>query len=380
LFGVRIAVNTRLLQKGRLEGIGWFSKEILLRIVKQHPEHQFLFLFDRPYDPSYIFSDNVSAKVLYPQARHPVLYHFFFEYAVPMACKKWKADLFFSPDGYLSMKLNIPQVPVIHDLNFEHLPGYLRKRDAKYYRTNFPRFAQKAARILTVSDYSKKDIHQTYSIPSDLIDVAHNGASEVYHPIDQKEKEAIRAEYGNGYPYFLYVGSLHPRKNITGLLKSYELFRSSSHAKIPLLLVGQVMWSDADIQSQLQVMKYKNDVKFLGRKEQQELARLVGAALALTFIPLFEGFGIPALEAMQSGTPVITSNLTSLPEVVGEAGRLVNPRKPIEVAGAMKAIASSKEVQEKMKTIGIEQAKRFSWDTSAEIVWKSIVNASHGTP
>ena len=119
---MKIAVNTRLLIKGKLEGIGWFTNETLKRITQQHQDHQFYFLFDRSFDESFIYSDNVNPVVISPQARHPILYYIWFEYSVAKALNKLKPDLFFSPDGYLSLSTHFKSMNVFHDLNFEHIP------------------------------------------------------------------------------------------------------------------------------------------------------------------------------------------------------------------------------------------------------------------
>lgn len=132
---MKIAVNTRLLLHGKLEGIGWFSYENLKRITTGHPEHQFYFLFDRPYHRDFIFSDNVIPLVAGPPARHPVLYYIWFEFTVRRLLKKIGADLFLSPDGYLSLGSKIPSIAVFHDLNFEHYPGDLPLAERWYYRT-----------------------------------------------------------------------------------------------------------------------------------------------------------------------------------------------------------------------------------------------------
>ena len=119
---MRIAINTRFLLKDKLEGIGWFTFEVVKQLVTNHPEHEFIFLFDRPYDKSFVFAKNVTPVVINPPARHPLLWYWWFEWSVPYALKKHKIDLFFSPDGYLSLKTNVPTVIVMHDLAFEHHP------------------------------------------------------------------------------------------------------------------------------------------------------------------------------------------------------------------------------------------------------------------
>jgi hypothetical protein len=155
---MKIAVNTRLLLKNKLEGIGWFTFETLKRITEQHPEHEFYFIFDRKYDDSFIFSKNVKPIIIPPQARHPFLFFLWFEFSIPYILKRLKADVFLSPDGYLSLSSKTKQVAVIHDLNFEHNPNDVPFLVRKYFKFFFHRWAKKATRIVTVSEYSKKDI------------------------------------------------------------------------------------------------------------------------------------------------------------------------------------------------------------------------------
>ena len=192
---MKILVNTRLLLKDKLEGIGWFSYETLKRITQQHPEHEFIFAFDRPFDQEFIFSDNITPIILKPQARHPVLFYLWFEHAITKALKTSNADIFLSPDGFLSLSAKTKSIGVIHDINFEHYPKDLPWIITKYYQHYFPKFAQKADRIATVSEFSKLDICEKYNINPEKIDVVFNGASEIFKPIDEKEKQEIKKKY-----------------------------------------------------------------------------------------------------------------------------------------------------------------------------------------
>src|SRR3954471_1708357 len=156
-----IAVNTRLLLKDKLEGIGWFTYESLKRITKSHPEHQFLFLFDRPFAEEFIFSDNVSPIVVGPQARHPFLWYWWFEQSLPKILHKQEPDLFLSPDGFLPLSYSSPAgikkckfLPVIHDLYFEHYPQEIPFLASKFFKRYFQQYVKKANRIATVSEYS----------------------------------------------------------------------------------------------------------------------------------------------------------------------------------------------------------------------------------
>ena len=339
---MKIAVNTRLLLHGKLEGIGWFSYENLKRITTGHPEHQFYFLFDRPYHRDFIFSDNVIPLVAGPPARHPVLYYIWFEFTVRRLLKKIGADLFLSPDGYLSLGSKIPSIAVFHDLNFEHYPGDLPLAERWYYRTFFRKYAAKAARIATVSGFSKADITKQYG------------------------------KYTGGRPYFFFVGSMHPRKNLVNLFRAFDLYRKTDNRNTVLLLAGAKKWWTGEIASVYENMEFKDDVIFSGRLETSEMRDVMGSAIALTYVSYFEGFGIPIVEAFRCGTPVITSNITSMPEVGGEAALYADPFKPGEIADAMIKIANDDTLREHLIKAGAERAGIFTWDQSALRLWQTI--------
>ena len=368
---MKIVINTRLLIKNKLEGIGWFTYETLKRITKTHPEHDFYFLFDRKYDESFIFSKNVTPIVLSPQARHPVLFKIWFNWSVKRFLKKIDADLFVSPDGYLSLTTNVPQVAVIHDLNFEHYPEFLPKHITKYYKTYFPLFAKKATKIVTVSNFSKKDIIKQYHIEANKIDVVYNGINQCFKPISKSEQQKIRNKYSNGNSFFIYVGSLNPRKNIENTLKAFDEYKKITKNNHKFIIVGEKLWSNKSIESVYNSLTHKNDIIFTGRIFNEKLGGLLASAEALLYISYFEGFGIPLIEAMQCGIPVITSNKTSLPEIAGDAAILCEPNNYNSIAEHMIQL-SDETVRNKYIEKGIIQAKKFNWNNTAKDFWKSI--------
>ncbi len=369
---MKIAVNTRLLLKNKLEGIGWFTYETFSRMVKAHPEHRFYFLFDRPFDPSFIFADNVEPVVVSPPARHPFLHYWWFEHALPRALKKIGPDLFISPDAYNSLASPYKNLMVIHDLNFVHHPGIMPWLSQKYYNYYTPLYAWKASRIVTVSQYSKYDIVKQYEIPAEKIDVVYNGANETYAPVPEDIKERTRKERTGGKPYFLFVGALNPRKNVTGLFRAFDLFVEDTGSENHLVVVGEKMFGGAKIKKAYMQMKHRNRVVFTGRLEPEELKNVMGSALALTFVPFFEGFGIPIVEAFRAGIPVITSHLTAMPEVAGDAALLVDPFDAEEIARAMKKITFVADLRKKLVKKGFQRSRVFSWDKTAERFWEAI--------
>lgn len=367
-----IAVNTRMLLKGKLEGIGSFTRETLLRMTRNHPEHQFIFIFDRPYDDEFIFSANVIPVVVSPPTRHPILWYIWFEWRIPSILRKYKADLFLSPDGYLSLRTKVKQLAVIHDINFAHRPKDLPFFYAAYYNFFFPRFARRAKRIATVSYYSKEDIVRTYRINPDNIDVVYNGVNTMYNPTSPEEQASTRNKYADGIPYFLYIGSLHPRKNICGLLRAFDAYRTSTEKVTKMLITGDSMFKTDDIVKTYEGMRHRNDVIFTGRLPNEELHQVLGAAMALTFVPFFEGFGVPVIEGMSAGIPVICSNTTSLPEVGGHAVLYADPFAVSQIKDAMIRIANEHELRETLIEKGRLQQRKFTWDKTADMLWGSV--------
>ncbi|MCF6364937.1 MAG: glycosyltransferase family 4 protein [Bacteroidales bacterium] len=373
---MKIAVNTRLLIENKLDGIGWFTYETLKRITKSHPEHEFFFLFDRKYSDKFIFSDNVTPIVINPPARHPVLWYFWFEFSVKKILKKIKADLFISPDGYLSLSSTVRQISVIHDINFVHRPQDLPFLTRKYYNYFFPKFAKKAYKIATVSEYSKQDIIRQYNIPNNKIKVVYNGCNEMYAPVSEDIKQKTKQKYSDGKNYFIFIGTLHPRKNIARLFKAFEKFKSETDSDFKLVIVGTKMFMTKDIEQAFADSNFKNDIIFTGRLSPEELHNVLASAFAMTFVSLFEGFGIPLIEAMNCNVPIISSNTTSLPEVAGSSAIFVNPFKVDEIKDAMKKITENEDLRNNLVDKGRKRKEVFSWDKAAEKLWEVIIEST----
>ncbi|HIF14020.1 MAG TPA: glycosyltransferase family 1 protein [Bacteroidetes bacterium] len=338
---------------------------MIRRFVKKHPEHEFIFLFDRPYDSSFVFADNIKPIVVSPQARHPFLWYWWFEKSLPKVLKREMADCFISTDGFLSSKLKIPQLLVIHDLALEHYPENVSWMVNQYYKLFSKKYALKADRIITVSDYSKQDIHELYGVELSKIDTVYNGANELYVPLNDTDKNDARTKYSAGEPYFIYVGAVHPRKNVITLLKAFEQFKESTGKSHKLLIVGRMAWKNEDLKTYYSGMKFKQDVILTGSKQAKELSLLIASAEAMIYLSYFEGFGIPVLESIYCEVPVIISDRTSLPEVAGEGGIIIDPFDVQAAAQAMDKIITDKENTRQLVEKGKAQKEKFSWEKSA---------------
>ncbi len=371
---MNIAVNTRLLLPDQLEGIGWFAHELLRRIVAHHPNSTFHFFFDRPYDEQFLFGPNVVPHVLQPPARHPILWYLWFEYSVTRKLNQLQPDLFFSPEAYLSLRSQVPTIMTVHDLSLLHYPQHVNWPIRQYVHYFYPKFVARANHIVTVSKYSQEDLVAHYPAAAEKVSVVYNGAREEYAPISEGEQQRIREQYSEGKPYFLYVGALQPRKNVDRLLQAFDRFKATTEAPHQLLIVGRKAWMTATIDEAYQQMVHKEAVQFLDYQPLAVVASLMGAAYALAYVSLFEGFGIPLLEALQCRVPVLTSNTTSMPEVAGRAGLCVDPTDVGAMAEGFTRLAMDKALHQTLTAETLPQASAFDWDQSAEKLWQLIEN------
>lgn len=360
----RIALNARLLVANKLEGIGWFTHECFSRIVASHPEHEFLLLFDRRPDALFDYGKHVQMKHLWPPARRPFLYDWWFDLSIARALRKWDADVFVSTDGLLSRRSEVPQVAVMHDLNFMHHPEWMPDHEAKYYRNRFPQFAKIASRLVTVSAYSKHDIAREFGLDLDKIDVVPNAPAEGYGLLKESLKTIQQTRWASGNPYFIFVGSLHPRKNVEGLLNAFSCYRAEG-GLASLVVIGSSMWTEE--------MRQIPNVFWTGRLKREDLILAMGGALGLVYLPWFEGFGVPIVEAFASGVPVIASNTSSIPEVCGGAEiALVDPDDARAAGNWMLRLETDSDLRNGAIERGLQRVQAFSWDHSANLLWESI--------
>jgi glycosyltransferase involved in cell wall biosynthesis len=369
---MKIAINARMLKLVPDDGISRFTYEVVKRITVNNPTHRFVLIFDKNFDKRLLFSQNTEGIVLKPATRHPLLWYFWHEFLLPEMLQKTGSEIFLSPDGIIPLRSSIPSIPVIHDISFYHRPKDTPPHVSWYYRYFFRKFAEKAARIITVSTFSKDDISSYLGIKPGMIDVAYNGVSEYFTPALPSETEKFRKKLTGGNPYFLFVGNFSPRKNIPGVIKAYDLFRSSSDFNHKLVLTGGKLFLNSETDRLLKNSCRASDIIVTGPMRHEDLRLLYSSAAALVFVPWFEGFGIPAAEAMRCGTPVILSNTTSLPEIGGTSALFVNPGNTSEISNAMIKILTDETLRISMISKGLIESQKFTWDNCAESVWQSV--------
>ncbi len=357
--------------------MGVFTVNTLPLFIKQNPDVHFQVLCDKNFTEDYFDFPNVTKYYIFPPYRHPLLYIFYFETVVRQFLSKHKPDLFVSMDGMLCLGSKAKQLDVIYDINFEHFPKDVTLKNRLYFNYFFKRFARKANRLVTISEYSKQDMVDFYKVPAEKIDNVSCGVSSRFSQLTQDQIAEVRNARSNGKPYFFFVGSMHPRKNIKRLLKAFTLFKEKTSSDFKLLIAGAILWSKQEIAEEFETNPVKDDITFTGRVNDKELNELLGAAHALSFVPIFEGFGLPIVEAMECGVPVLCSNVTSMPEVAGDAALLVDPYNIEEIARAMVQLYENKNnLCQTLVEKGFQQKNLFTWERTAKLMWQSIQKAS----
>lgn len=282
---------------------------------------------------------------------------------LPWQARRAKLSLLHMPANVVPAWSPCPTVVSILDTTIFQSPQNFPAWQRSYARVFTPLSARRAARIITISQQSKRDIVRQFGVPPEKVSVTYLGAAADFKPLPAVEIEAVRRQYGLDR-FILTVGSLEPRKNIVRLLQALARLHQAG-LRLPLVHAGPPGWLYGDILAEVERLGLKDSVRFLGRVPKSDLARLYNAAAVFAYPSLYEGFGLPVLEAMASGCPVITSSVSSLPEVAGEAAILVDPLEVDQLAGALQAVLDSPEQAGEMRRLGLIQAGLFSWERCA---------------
>lgn len=286
---------------------------------------------------------------------------------IPIDFFTGKINVFHGPVYFAPSSLFCKSIVTIHDLMVFTQPDFSNPELVAYLKKKICTSIKRAHLVLAVSNFTKGQIVDLFSIPENRIRVVYNGISSRFCPMnDEAEKNKVAAKYGFGKPYLLFVGNIEPKKNIENLIHAFLEFKKSTRTNYSLLIVGKKSWYFKRLWDVVVKLKAIGDVIFTDVVEQKDLPYLYGGAELFIFPSLFEGFGIPPLEAMACGTPVISSNITSIREVLGDAAVLVNPRVPDEISQAMVTTIFDNGLKKALREAGFERARMFSWKKTAK--------------
>jgi glycosyltransferase involved in cell wall biosynthesis len=372
---MKIAISARTLSEKPHDGIAWFTFEFINRMVHSYSEDHFYLISDKRYHKPPVLSHNIEYIYLPPRNRHPFITFFWHQWLLKRQLKRLKADIFIGPDGIIPLRCKTPCISVIHDLNHCHRPGDIPFFTRHFYRHFFPLYAKEAIRVATVSKYSAEDISDIYNISPDKIDVVYNGVSDQFSPVSAEEADEYRITLTGGKPYFVFVSNFSPRKNISTLIKAFDLFCEESGLDYDLVLAGGRLYLNDDLDRALNKSRNKESIILTGPMSREKLRKTYGAAVAFVFVPWFEGFGIPVIEAMRCGTPCIISDNSSLPEISGGAGLCVSAADTDAIAAAMIRLAGDPILRNHLRDLGIKNSLRFSWDDTASQMYNCILKA-----
>ena len=263
-------------------------------------------------------------------------------------------------------RMPCPTVTTIHDVSFKRFPEFFKLKDRLILDHAVKRASKKAAWIIVPSEHARNELIQLYRIDPGKIAVTYEGVDQQYQPMDRGAARASVEKYGISSPFILTLGVIQPRKNLGRLLEGFARLKGNLESGHKLVIVGKQGWLEADLRRRIDKLDLANDVILTGYVPYEDLPVLYNAAEVFVYPSVYEGFGLPPLEAMACGTPAITGNQSSLPEVVGEAGLMVDPYDPDAFADAMARVLSSESLRAEMSARGLDQAKKFSWDKMAQ--------------
>jgi glycosyltransferase involved in cell wall biosynthesis len=364
---MQIGLDARLLHNET--GIGRYTRSLFFEYLRRKQPHDtFYFLYDQPYQQSPLLSSlPPNFQVLTAHCQTRILWT---NWYVPPLLRKHHIDVYHGVCNFeLPVRKICRYVVTIHDLVPLFFPELVPKKHRLFFKIFMKRAAKTADLIITDSEYSKQDIVQYLAVPEEKIRVIYLG----YEPprtnvADPQKCQEILARYGITQPYLLFVGVIEPKKNLERLVEAFALLRqdSSFGKTFQLVIAGGKGWFYETLYQKVHDLHLDDHVIFTGFVPDQDLPALYTSAEVFVFPSIYEGFGLPVVEAMAYGVPVVTSNVSSLPELVGNAGMLVDPNHPEAICEGLTEVLANPQKQAQMKQAGLLQAQRFSWRRTAE--------------
>ena len=366
---MKIGIDIRVLLDQRYSGVANFSFHLIKNLIKLDKQSAYYFFYNSfkklkaPF-----FSDKVKVKT----SRYP---NKFFNYIAQKIFKRPQldtliggSDIFYLPHfNFASFSSNTKKVITVHDLSFLHYPEFFSLRKNLWHRAlNLKKNLKNFDTIVAVSEHTKRDLIELLQIPAEKIKVVYPGVSDkLSADIEESSLDSVRKKYQLQSDFILYLGTIEPRKNIVGLIDAYNLARNSG-LKADLVLAGSWGWKTKNIKKKWKSSPYKKDIKFLSYIEEAEKPALYKLARLFLYPSFYEGFGFPPLEALYFSLPVISSNVSSLPEVLADSALLIDPNNSLEIAEAIRTLWTDTAYRQRLIDKGLERVKKFKWSSTGE--------------
>ncbi len=374
---MRIGIDIRCLVDGKRTGVEEYTLGLLENVFQVDDKNEYVLFINSWKPPKFnaeIFSQYPNVKVRQFHVPNKILNFCFWYLGWPKVDRMLGGvDLFFMPNiNFIALSKDVKMVLTIHDLSFERFPEMFSLKRRLWHTIINPRkLCQRADRIIAVSDSTREDIIQLYKINPEKVQRIYNSVSEQCEMIDRNNGKLleIKEKYRLPYSFILFLGTVEPRKNVVAIARAFDALKSLAHPemeKIKLVIAGGRGWSTEPIFDELRACKHTKDILYIGKVDDVDKPALYNLASVFVFPSYFEGFGMPVLEAMKCGVPVVTSHTSSLGEIVAEAGILVHPQKPQELSDALKEVLLSRELSDRLKLSGLRRACMFSWRTAAK--------------
>jgi glycosyltransferase involved in cell wall biosynthesis len=347
--------------QGCKSGVGYYAENLLRSMLSVAPEHDYVLLSNRDMRSTWT---PISRETVHSKSYFPVRAAWM-QAVLPGVLRSLQPDICHFPNYLAPLACARPYVVTIHDMTLFITPRYHRLKKLVLDRTLLPRVARRASAIITVSKSARADIVRHLKVPKDRVRVVMNAVGPAFEPVtDAARLAAVRSRYGLYTPYILYVGTIEPRKNLVRLIRAFARLRKGDF-RHKLVLVGQPGWRCEPIYAEVEKLGLKGEVIFTGYVPFEDLPVLYSGAESMAFPSLYEGFGLPILEAMACGTPVVTSSTSSLAEVADGAALLVDPHSVEELAGSIHRIHSYPALAAELREKGRQRAAQFTWENAA---------------
>lgn len=365
---MRVLING--MQGGNQSGTGRYTEELIRHLAQRHDALELTVWWPSWIEPG-PWADSV---VLEPQPSG-VWSRLRLERQVQRVAPDFDVVHYPASIGPLDGGANV--VVTVHDCIFMRHPDWFRWERAEYYRWAGSRSARRAGRIIADSQATAHDLRELIGVPDSRIDVVPLGVGAQFQPANAAAIDAVRQCYRLPEPCFLYMGTLEPRKNIASLVRAWD--RIANEIPEHLVIAGRTGWKPEEMLAAIQGAKHKERIHLPGFIGEEDLAAALGAARAFVWPSHFEGFGLPVLEAMACGTPVLTSDVSSLPEVAGDAALLVDPESEDAIADGLRRLSRDDVLRARLAAAGVQRAAEFTWARTAEMTLKVYERVVDGT-